>query len=198
MIYMRQLRNTFVSAIAVAVCVGLPAIANAASLSIADVYELGFVQYGIPSGDVDRTIYVNAMIGLSPGGSTIVTIGPHSNTVMRSTNIFSPLDPAVFNSNGTGTTVNLGTGGFEYLFAKYDGPHYGAEVWDVSGLTGTITIPAQGGKYDLSGWTLFTPGSVNYVPDGGTTLMLLSSALGGLAVMRGLMRRQPRLSYNKA
>ena len=189
MIYMRQLKNTFVSAIAVAVCVGLPVIANATSLSIADVYELGFVKYGIPSGDVDRTFYVNDMIGLAPGGSNHVIIAPHDNLVTRSNNLFGPLPAAVFALNGTGTSVNLGGGDFEYLFAKYDGPNYGAEVWDVSGLTGTIIIPAKAGKYGLSGWTLFTPDRANNVPDGGITLMLLSSAFGGLAVMRRLVRR---------
>ncbi|PYL64867.1 MAG: hypothetical protein DMF25_05575 [Verrucomicrobia bacterium] len=193
-----RLKNTFVSAIAVAACVGLPVIANAVSLSLADVYELGFVKYGIPSGDDDRTFYVNDMIGLAPGGSNHVIIGPHDNLVTRSNNLFGPLPGAVFALDGTGTSVNLGTGGFEYLFAKYDGPKYGAEVWDISGLTGTITIPAKGGKYDLSGWTLFTPDRVNNVPDGGTTLMLLSSAFSGLAVMRRLVRRQSRLGYNKA
>jgi hypothetical protein len=202
MIDIRQLKNSFVSAIALAVCVGLPVIASATSLSIADVYELGFVKCGIASGDADRTLYVNDMIGLAPGGSNHVITGPHDNLVTRSYNLFSPLPVAVFALNGTGTSVNLGSGDFEYLFAKYGGPNCGSEVWDVSGLTGTITIPSQGGKYGLSGWTLFTPGSapgpVDNVPDGGTTLMLLSSALGGLAVMRGLMRRQPRLSYNKA
>jgi len=163
--------------------------AGATSMTIGDLNELGFVQFGIPTGDSYRTTYVNAMIGLSLGGSTIVTFGPHSNTVTRSTNIFSPLDPAVFNSNGTGTTVNLGTGGFEYLFAKYDGPRYGAEVWYVGGLTGTITIPALGGKYGLSGWTLFTPGDDHQVPDGGSTVALLGLSLTGLAGIRAKFQR---------
>src|SRR5438874_3621880 len=197
-----RLKNTYVSAIAVAACVGLPVIANAVSLSLADVYELGFVKYGIPSGDDDRTFYVNDMISLAPAGSNHVIIGPHDNLVTRSNNLFGPLPEAVFALNGTGTSVNLGGGDFEYLFAKYGGPNCGSEVWDVSGLTGTIMIPAEGGKYGLSGWTLFTPGSapgsVNNVPDGGITLMLLSSALGGLALMRRLMRLQSRLGYNKA
>src|SRR6266705_1704970 len=69
--------------------------ANATSLTIGDSHELGFVSFGIPTGDADITAYVNAMIGLSPGGSTIVTESGIHNTVTRSLNIFSPLDPAV-------------------------------------------------------------------------------------------------------
>src|SRR5437762_12031272 len=74
--------------------------------------------------------------------------------------------------NGTSTSIDLGAGGtYLYLFAKYDGPNYGSEVWYVGDLSGIITIPATAGGYGLSGWTLF--GSAGSVPDGGTTAMLL-------------------------
>jgi hypothetical protein len=57
---------------------------------------------------------------------------------------------------GTGTTVNLGAQGTSlYLFAKYDGPSKGSEVWYVGDLSGVITIPAAWGRYGLSGWALF-------------------------------------------
>src|SRR5207247_9247706 len=47
---------------------------------------------------------------------------------------------------------------YQYLFAKYDGPNTGAEVWYVGDLSGVITIPAlglSGEDFGLSGWTLF-------------------------------------------
>ena len=92
---------------------------NATALTIGDNQELGTVFFGIPSGDDDRTAYVNAMIGLALGGSTHVIIGPHDNLVTRSFNDFGPLpSPAVFALNGTGTSIDLGSGLYSYLFAK--------------------------------------------------------------------------------
>jgi VPDSG-CTERM motif len=161
---------------------------NASALTIGDNQELGFVLFGIPSGDAARTLYVNTMIGLPLGGSTAVTIGAHDNLVNRSNNDFGPLSTAVFALNGTGTTIDLGNGTlYSYLFAKYDGPKYGAEVWYVGNLSGIITIPATAFGYGLSGWTLFGPGGVN-VPDGGATVMLLGAALGAIGLARRFLR----------
>ncbi len=162
---------------------------NASALTIGDNQELGKVFFGIPSGNDDRTAYVNAMIGLAPGGSTTVTLSGHNNLVTRSLNTFGVLpSPAVFALNGTSTSINLGSGLYSYLFAKYDGPNAGSEVWFVGNLSGTITIPATGllpgQNYGLSGWTLFGPGTPPGVPDGGTTVMLLGAALGALGIAR--------------
>lgn len=150
------------------------------NLTIGDGHELGFVEFGIPSGDQDRTNYVNHLIGMALG-TTDQALG---QTFTRSNNDFGPLPTAVFALNGTGTSVDLGAGGlYTYLFAKYDGPNYGSEVWYVGDLSGIITIPATAGGYGLSGWTLFGPGG-NGVPDGGTTAMLLGAALGALGMAR--------------
>jgi hypothetical protein len=106
-------------------------------------------------------------------------------TYFRSNNTLSPLPQAVLGGlvDGTSTTINLGSGLYTYLFAKYDGPNYGSEVWYVGDLSGMITIPATAGGYGLSGWTLFGPG-VPGVPDGGITAMLLGTALGALGLAR--------------
>jgi hypothetical protein len=103
----------------------------------------------------------------------------------RSGNAFASLPTAVIGPQGgpDDTTINLGSGLYSYLWAKYDGPNYGAEVWYVGDLSGVITIPAKAGKYGLSGWTLFGPGG-GQVPDGGTTVMLLGAALGALGIAR--------------
>ena len=156
---------------------------NASALTIGDSQELGFVDPGLPASDANRTLFVNTMIGLALGGSTHVIIGPHDNLVTRSNNDFGPLPTAVFALNGSTTTIDLGTGLYSYLYAKYDGPNFGAEVWYVGNLSGIITIPATGGGYGLSGWTLFGPGGVQ-VPDGGITVMLLGAALGALGIAR--------------
>jgi hypothetical protein len=151
-------------------------------LTIGNSHELGFVNFGIPSGDSDRLNYVNHLIGMALG-SQDNAFGQHFT---RSNNAYSPLPQAVLAGrvNGTGTSINLGAGGtYTYLFAKYDGPNYGSEVWYVGDLSGIITIPAKAGRYGLSGWTLFGPG-VPGVPDGGTTAMLLGAALSVLGVAR--------------
>jgi hypothetical protein len=163
---------------------------NASALTIGDSQELGFVDRGLPAGDADRTLFVNTMIGLALNGSTHVIIGPHDNLITRSNNNFGPLPTAIFALNSPGgdnppTTIDLGTGLYSYLYAKYDGPNYGAEVWYVGNLSGSITIPATGGGYGLSGWTLFGPGG--RVPDGGITVMLLGLALGALGIARRFM-----------
>jgi hypothetical protein len=154
---------------------------SARALTIGDAHELGFVNFGIPSGDSDRLIYVNHLIGMTPGTSDKAD----GQTYFRSGNNFSPLPQAVLGglADGTSTTINLGSGLYTYLFAKYDGPNYGSEVWYVGDLSGTITIPATAGGYGLSGWTLFGPG-VPGVPDGGTTAMLLGAALSVLGLVR--------------
>jgi hypothetical protein len=158
---------------------------NAKALTIGDGNELGFVNFGIPSGDSDRLTYVNHLVGMTPGTSDKAD----GQTYFRSNNAFSPLPQAVLGGlvDGTSTTINLGTGLYTYLFAKYDGPNYGSEVWYVGNLSGIITIPATAGGYGLSGWTLFGPG-VPGVPDGGTTAMLLGAALGALGIARRVIK----------
>ncbi len=152
------------------------------SLAIGDGHELGFVNFGIPSGDADRLNYVNHLIGMALG-SEDNAFGQHFT---RSNNAFGQLPQAVLagHVNGTSTSINLGAGGlYTYLFAKYDGPNYGSEVWYVGDLSGIIEIPATAGGYGLSGWTLFGTG-VPGVPDGGITAMLLGMALGALGLAR--------------
>jgi hypothetical protein len=165
-----------------AVCAAMLAFThNTSALTIGDGHELGFVEFGIPSGDQDRLNYVNHLIGMALG-TTDQTLG---QTFTRSNNDFGPLAPAVLTNllNGTSTSIDLGAGGtYLYLFAKYDGPNYGSEVWYVGDLSGIITIPATAGGYGLSGWTLF--GSAGSVPDGGTTAMLLGMAFGALGMAR--------------
>src|SRR5438552_18155540 len=109
-------------------------------------------------------------------------------TYTRSNNGFLPVAPVVFTGvNGTGTSIAVATGSTSvYLFAKYEGPNYGSEVWYVGDLSGIITIPATAGGYGLSGWTLF--GTAGSVPDGGTTVMLLGAALGALGMARRVLK----------
>jgi len=159
---------------------------NASALSFGGTEDLGQVLFGIPSGDVDRTNYVNHLIDMVPGTSDSFSGQTFNRSLANPGPGFPNYPDAVFALNGTGTTINLGSGLYSYLFAKYDGPNAGSEVWYVGNLSGIITIPAfglAGQHYGLSGWTLFGPGGTS-VPDGGTTVMLLGAALGALGMAR--------------
>ena len=112
-------------------------------------------------------------------------------------------------SGGTNPiSINLSHyGTFQYLVAAYDGKNGGVAVWNISGLTGTIQIyryakpemanghptgnllgsnTMQQGYFLITSWTLLNPTGV---PDGGTTVMLLGTALGVLAVVRRCLLR---------
>ena len=186
---MRKLAYMAAIALAFGVLAGLPSAAQA--LTFDDSYDLGSVTPPEPASPSEEEGYVNNLIGLVQG-SGLTTIDGHD--YFRKNTSCGTCPAAVFNSrvtkeqgftfDGNGNVVvDLGTGGFTYLIGKYDGPNGGTEVWNVQGLTGTVTIPAFGFSqpYGLSHWTLFGPGGV---PDGGTTVMLLGAALGALGMAR--------------
>ena len=161
---------------------------NAEALTLGDENDLGQVLFGIPSGDAARTSYVNHLIGMALG-STDTALGQTFNRSLQDpTNGVYPT--AVFNKNGKTLTVDLGAGGFTYLFAKYDGKNAGSEVWYVGGQTGVIDVPAVGllgQNYGLSGWTLF--GGTPSTPDSGMTVALLGLGLASLAGLRARFGR---------
>ena len=180
-----------------AVCAAMLAFthnASATDLTIGDTYTLGYVYYGIPSGDLDRQTYVNDLVGFYNSGCASGTDcgsanGQSYHMVNGSPHFGATLPNAVWgvNSVGMGNTYSWSTAGtYTYLFAKYDGPNQGSVVWYVGNLT-SFTIPTDWNGYGLSGWTLFT-GSGSSVPDGGTTVMLLGAALGALGVARRYLR----------
>jgi len=163
---------------------------NTKALTIGDGQTLGYVFFGIPSGDQDRTDYTNHLISMYNNGITDdVALGQTFHIVNGAPAFGASLPGAVFAQDGTVTSIDLGSqaGVYIYLFAKYDGPNQGSVVWYVGNLTGTITIPADWNGYGLSGWTLFN-GVGGPVPDGGTTVMLLGTALGALGMARRFLK----------
>jgi hypothetical protein len=187
-------QNMKTSMICTAICAAMLAFsheADALALTIGDSHELGFLWPSIPSGNQDRVTYVNHLVGMALGSIDIA----NGQIYFRSNNAFGSLPTAVWAVNGTGTTINLGTGGtYTYLFANYAG--YGAEVWYVGNLTGIITIPAIAGLCWLTDWTLFGPGG-GAVPDGGITVMLLGLAIFTVILSHGFaMKRRKRPGSN--
>ena len=156
------------------------------ALAFNDQYVVGTISPGAPADPADVATYINFMIGLQSGNSGTFS----GQTITRSTNTFGSLPTASATGavSGTGVTINLNAlGTFTYLFAKYDGPNDNSVVWNISSLTGILTIPADGPLgYGLSGWILFGP--TGQVPDGGTTVMFLGAALGALGMARRFLR----------
>ena len=178
-----------------AVILALGCTAKASTLNFGDANDLGQVLFGIPSGDAARTSYVNHLIGMSPPSSDTFSGQTFNRTSANPGPGFPNYPTAVFDHNGTGTSVDLGSGTlYSYLFAKYDDTNGGAEVWYIGGLSGVITIPDVGPfgqEFPLSNWTLFGPGATN-TPDSGTTAALLGL---GLASLAGLRARFGRSDY---
>jgi VPDSG-CTERM motif len=157
-----------------------------------DSHVVGTVSPGAPASPADVADYVNFMITMGTNTSVAHDFGGAEGiqNFYRTTNTFGSLPTASATGavSGTGTTIDLNAlGTFTYLFAKYDGQNDNSVVWNISGLTGVITIPADGPLgYGLSGWILFGP--TGTVPDGGTTVMLLGAALGALGMARRFLR----------
>ena len=79
--------------------------------------------------------------------------------------------------------------GFEYALAKYDGQNGGYVLFYLGGVATTLPSvsntlwgAADTDQYALSHYTAFN--GTPTVPDGGTTLILLGAALGGLGLVR--------------
>src|SRR4030095_4238867 len=170
-----------------AVALALGTTAYGAALDFDDQYDLGYYFPGTPSGQADEVNYVNHLIGMGLNSTDSFA----GQDFVRKSASCGTCPAAVFNSkdDSGGNTVDLGSGVFTYLLAKYDAGNAGVEVWNVQGLTGEITIPDSFGKYGLSHWTLFGGGGTT-TPDSGTTAALLGLGLTGLAGLRARFGRK--------
>jgi VPDSG-CTERM motif len=156
---------------------------QASGLTIGDIHDLGLISPNHPADPYSSAGYTDTLLG-QPLGSGPTTIGPNQYTRTTNDPLGGVYPTAVFSVDlGVSTSIDLGTG-YQYLLAKYDGPNFGSEVWYVGNLSGTISIPAFGSdeQYGLSHVYLYNPNGA--VPDGGTTLLLLGTALSGLGLLR--------------
>ena len=169
-----------------AVALAFGSTAYATTLNFNDQYDLGYYYPGAPAGDADEENYVNHLIGMALNSSDSFS----GQSFTRKGTSCGTCPAAVFNSKdeSESNSVDLGSGGFTYLLAKYDAGNAGVEVWNVQDLSGVITIPDSFGKYGLSHWTLFGGGTTT--PDSGTAAALLGLGLAGLAGLRARFGRK--------
>lgn len=174
------------SILAVALCTGLTSITNAVTISPLgdDVPKNGT---GIDRGNANNA--ENNFFRLQ----TFLTDNPQ----------FLPEDciltfEGAFRLPEGGSIVDVNVTGFDFAVVHYGvgkggtkGSGGGVAFFDVHNLT-EATFPSSGsGPNGLGGFSsldLFKCEHNNNVPDGGTTVMLLGSAITGLSVMRRRMK----------
>jgi hypothetical protein len=160
-------------------------------LGFQDEHILGAATLGapIPISDADKTGLINHLIGQALNTVEPAFIDGGLYEIGRSNNDFGPLpEPAVIGPSGTTTSITIGSGIYSYVFVTYASLFVAVhDVWYIGNLSGDITIPGGSGDLLLTGWTLFGPG-VPAVPDGGTTVMLLGTALGALGMARRFLK----------
>lgn len=175
---------TLLSAVCLAAVLATPITVGAIALTISDSYYLGSIVPGHPAGESHEEGYIDQLRGMAaPSGPT--TVG--GQTYVRSSNPFGVPDganlPAAdfelkYEEQSLQNPFTL-PGSYVYLLAKYGaaGTTQHSYVWVIAGLSGEVSVPNDG----LSHISLFNRVGV---PDGGITLLLLGSALTGLAAFR--------------
>jgi hypothetical protein len=181
--------KSWLAAMALACIMGSVSHLSALPLTIGDSRDLGLINPKHPANPDDSEDFVNILLGLSPGSGP-TTIGANTYTRTLNDPLLGNYPDAVFSAEfGENVTdIPLGDDGYLYLLAKYDGPNFGSVVWYVGGLTGDITIPlfGSGEQFAVSHTYLFNPNGAppNGVPDSGTTVMLLGTALACIGALR--------------
>lgn len=158
------------------------------------IYELGTVVPSEPANSSDETTMVTDLIGSyntgTPSSPFTITIGSHSLTATLAAGSSVPTAPlpapganngqvVINNGPSSAYTVDLGTGGFNYLMIKWG---RSSEFYYVGGLSGDVSFSNDINENGISHFDLW--GGDSTVPDGGTTVLLLGAALSGLGLLR--------------
>lgn len=175
---------------------------------------LGVLVYGNIGGAggqaADESEDVNDILALNPGGNSgiagstyVARSSVNYGTLSSAVTTGASLNPSSMTRSGTEIQIAIGSTGYTYLTARWDGQNAGAEVWDISGIVNTtIDIPeyaqpnaagtdlvngAYNGQYQITSYTLFNPGSSPppvLAPEVTSTFALLGGALAGLGLLR--------------
>jgi hypothetical protein len=183
---MKNLIKSLICAIGVVAALGLATNAKALTLSIGDSYYLGSIIDGVPSSDANEFSWVNQLITLAPGTSA-PSVNPAGETLNRSVNVFGSLPAATsyLKDDVAPFDTWVVIAGNLYLLGKYGAGTVGQQeshVWYVGGLVGeSVTLPSLNDRLSHSS---MLSGQATSVPEGGTTLLLLGSALSLIGIVR--------------
>jgi hypothetical protein len=182
---MRRLKNVAAIAITLAFLVGLPAVANATPFQIP-----------APNSDISKNGTGGAQPNANDDASNFFRLQTYGVTPYNAAHPLTPLPTPLFagaldlGSNDQSAANSLL--GFDYAVLHYGkgpggiGGGGGVEMFYLNGMTSFI-FPANGtgpnGFGGFSSLTLFRS-----VPDGGTTAILLGSALAGLGLLRRYLK----------
>ncbi len=173
-----------ISLLALAIGAGLTSMANAVPI----VTQIG-------TGDVPKN-----GTGIGGGNSNNAENNFFRLETFLSTNPAdcTPIFEGAFRSEGNGANLNVDVTGFSFAVIHFGagkggtkGSGGGVAFYSISG-DGTFSFPNNGsgpnGKGGFSSLDLFQCEHNNNVPDGGTTAMLLGSALTGLGIVRRFVK----------
>jgi len=180
---------------------GLATIGFASLLSINalgnSILEIGTVVPGTPADLASDQVHLTDLIDLynvhpSDGSTLTLPTGPGGAdqvyTIHPGSGVPAPvlptpttgLGPFTAGSGGSTLTITLvGPTIYDYLTVKWGND---MEAYYIKGLS-SFTVPNDVNQNGWSGFELWDP-QTNQVPDGGTTLLLLGSAISGLALIR--------------
>lgn len=169
---------------------------NAYALSITDANVVGTIVDAVPFGDAVLTDYVNHLLSMSaPSGPSVYG----TETYQRTDIAIGSTSVSLLDSSAPASGDLFIPGGWEYVVAKYDGKNAGAVVLYLGGASYTLeptsydiwtNIQNQG--YALSGWVAYnTVECTNClpVPDGGSTVTLLGTALFAFGMVARRFRK---------
>jgi hypothetical protein len=201
---MKKLMTAVVSlsAMALSVVGANASTVSVTSLEINDQYYVGYVTPGTPKSGAAQESFINELIELNwmTSGSC-----PKSNTCYRSNELDDEMLPGALHdpnpNNGNmfpngGKPGGVDITGYAYVLGSYSKHFmdYGvatSHIWYVGGLTGLVLLPDQENKFSqlgeitrFMGQPQTPPPPPPAVPDGGTSVMLLGSAMVGLGMLR--------------
>ncbi len=162
---------------------------SASALTIDSPGVVGTIVVGEPASDANEAIWVNYLLSLGATTTSVANLGnPAANhTFTTGINDFNGTVSSASSLKDT-TGNNSVPAGYDFVLAKYDGPHGGDVVFATGGAA--FTLPTAGDDFFTSNLGLGLSHFVAYidtsktppVPDGGSTVLLLGVGLSALAL----------------
>ncbi|WP_425398156.1 hypothetical protein [Aeoliella sp.] len=158
------------------------------TLSFYDANYLGHIYDAQPASPTDEVSYIKDLITLGAGDGVTDVNGADYDRL--NSTLAGPFDMPSTTDDFRGADsvyqITL-TESYQYIYGKYDGPNYGAEVWYFpNGITGMVTLPQYPkdypNQYALSHASAYN--QVAPVPEAGSFIVWGTLAITGLSLCR--------------